>query len=461
MRGAGASLIGLPLLHAFSTGKATAQGMSPQRLVIIHHGQGTLLDQWTPASTGPDYTLSPLLEPLAAHKERMLVVSGVSNHARRAQRRGNGHNPAGRSIMSATPFTESVRPDGTLRLESEHSENGDSWGPSIDQVIASRLVQQNQRSSVHLAIGGSGAGENACWWRGAPGQTERISNEGNPVRAFDTLFSGVTFPGDEMRTPTRAERFRARSGSVLDSVARSYNALEGRVPREDRETLQRHAEQIRRLEQNLDVQVEMNEACRRPEFMTPDGYRHSDDEWREISATNMFELATIAMSCDIARVVTLQFTQYHAPRFTHIPNYSVPLPGYDNWHDMVHKQSDDAAGGGLRRGFMWYSEQVSRFIAQLASTPEGDGSLLDNTLVLWVSEFGNGGAHRTTDLPVVLFGNLGDAVLNGQHINVGDRTTNDLFLAMLQLYGGSDTSFGLARDHEGRDLVTGPLEIAV
>lgn len=458
LKALGASTLALPFLYGITDRSAHAQGMMkrPKRLVIVQHGQGTLLDQWKPMDAGANYTLSPLLQPLQSVKEQMLVISGVSNQARNSQRQGNGHVPAGRSLLSATPFKGSYYPDGTLRPGEEHPDADDSYGPSIDQVIAERIAAPMQRLSVNLSVQNSDH-ENRLYWKGPPGQTQLINNEADPTRAFSTFFGGVTFPEDNPTPPTRAERFRARSSKVLDRTISSYDSLKTQLPAEDRASLERHAEQLKTLQMNLAAQIEVEGACARPELLTPDGYNPQADVWADLSTDNQIDLLVMSLACDVSRVATLQFGNKHAPQFSFLPNYTIPIEGYSNWHDMIHKQGDMASSQALFRGFEWYSTKVAQLVAKLAATPEGDGSLLDNTLVVWLSEFGNGGGHNTSDLPVVCFGNLGGTVRTGEHLALSGRTTNELFIALLQAFGSNDTSFGLATSISGESLIANPL----
>ena len=457
LRGTGAALVGLPFLFGLQDRAARAAGeINPKRVIFVRHGQGTLLQQWLPFQEGRGYEMSPLLNPLAAHRERMLVLSGISNRARNSQLEGNGHIPAERSLFTATPFASSYSDAGGIKVKDQQVGEGNSYGPSIDQVLGERLSGEGQLRSLHLAVRSDNA---RFFWSGTPGNTQPISSETDPARVFDSIFGGITFPGDTPVEPTRQQRFRSRSSSILDRVASSYSALKRTLPAEDRVAMENHAEQIRQLEKDINIQIDIEGACMRPELSTPEGYQFREEEWAEVSVNNQIELLTMAFACDVTRVATLQLGNAHAPQFPFLDGYQMPLDGYGNWHDMIHKQSDERSAEGLFRGFEWYASKVEHLITRLMTTREGEGSLLDNTLVVWLSEFGNGGAHRTDNLPVVLLGDLGGTMRTGEHMYMGDKTTNDLWLTLLKLYGGADTSFGLEVGHNGEELVRGPLEI--
>lgn len=459
LKGLGASTLALPFLYGITDRSAHAQGMmsNPKRLVIVHHGQGTLLDEWTPDTTGAGYNLSPLLLPLAAHKDRMLTISGVSNRARRSQLAGNGHVPAGRSILTATPFAGSFFPDGTMRAQDDQPSSDNSYGPSIDQVLAERISAPGQRASVHLSVQNSDH-ENRLFWRGERGQTELVSNESDPSNAFDAIFGNVTFPDDNPQPMTRAERFRARSTKVLDRVRSSYDSMRPQLPSEDHLTLERHAAHLELLQQNLSTQIDAEGACARAALNIPEDYDARSELWAEISTDNHIELIAMTLACDVSRVTTLQFGSKHAPTFPFLNNYNMPIEGYTNWHDMVHKQEDEPSAQALFRGFEWYGAKVAQLVDRLASIPEGEGTLLDNTLVVWISEFGNGGRHNTDDIPIVCFGDLGGVVKTGEHLAFSERTTNEFFTSLLRAYGGQDTGFGLETGIGGQSYMNEPLD---
>lgn len=158
----------------------------------------------------------------------------------------------------------------------------------------------------------------------------------------------------------------------------------------------------------------------------------------------------LALSCDLTRVVTIQYTNYHGPTFDWL---GLGLTG--NWHERVHMHGGNNPDG-MARAFQWYSQEVAFLLAQLDSVSEGTGTLLDHTLVLWLSEFGDGGAHDTRNLPVLLAGGLGGRLKTGRHLAFANRSHNDLHTTILNLFGGTDTTFG----HPGAEFNKGPLPVA-
>jgi hypothetical protein len=160
----------------------------------------------------------------------------------------------------------------------------------------------------------------------------------------------------------------------------------------------------------------------------------------------------MSLACDLTRVATLQFTQYHSPNFAYLFNGDTQavLRGsrtYSDWHAMVHeaKSSNDAQGvDNLARGYTWYMQKLALLVKRLGEIEDGpDGTLLDSTLILSISEFGNGSQHGTTGLPVLLIGGLGGRVRVGQHIAATGYTTGDLFTTVQAITTGVETPFGM------------------
>lgn len=455
LRGAGGVALGLPWLEA--TARAQGAGGPAKRLVVVMHPQGIVPGQWAPASVGPLGELSPILAPLARHSERLLVLSGIDNLVRAEQRRGNAHNPAGRSLMTCTLFTGSLNEDGSVRPGSEQVDNGPAAGPSFEQRIA-ESQPTTRLSRLDLKVPNDSLGENQCFWaaRGVP-----VDAEGDPRAAFDRLFSN-SFGNREGRTPSRAELLRSHRGSVLGAVRESFGDLSRRLAPEDRVRLQAHAERVEALERRLQrQQAEPGRECGPPNLsLSPDYSARREAHLPESSAA-MIDIIAMAFACDLTRVATLQFAEYHDPRFEFLGR-RYPTEGYANWHEMVHSGlNEPAARRDLLAGFVVYMTQLAKLLDALASVPEGNGSLLDNTLVVSVSEFGNGGAHSTRSLPVVLAGNLAGQLSTGRHLRFEGRTTGDLFTTLLNLFGLPDSHFGLRRGRDGSLLTRGPLALGL
>jgi hypothetical protein len=434
LRGAGGVALGLPLLEA-TAGRAFAQA-APLRLLVFVHGQGTVLARWKPTQIGTPFDLPQLLQPLAPHQPKLNVWSGIHNNVRKVMG-GNGHNAPGRSLMTANVFSI------------PGNEGSAAAGPSMEQVLAARIQGGTTFRTIDLRVGG-GVGEYQMFFaaRDVP-----VSGESDPRAAFTRLTRDLMVPGGPPLTPSPAARLRANRPAVMDSVNESLKRLAATVGVEDRIRLQQHAARVDELEKSLAAKPSApppSMGCRKVDPMLPAGYKSSDGTQENLGSRAQIQNAVLALSCDLARVVTIQYTNYNGPTFDWLG-----LGLGANWHERVHQHGGDNPEG-MARAFAWYSQELAFLLAQLDAVGEGAGTLLDNTLVLWLSEFGDGGAHDTRNLPVVLAGGLGGRLKTGRHLAFGGRSHNDLFTTILNLFGGTDRTFG----HPVPEFNQGPLPIS-
>jgi hypothetical protein len=430
LRGAGGASLGLPFLE----GTAGAQ-TPPLRLLVFVHGQGTVLSRWKPAQVGTTFDLPMLLQPLAPHQQKLNVWSGIHNDVRKMMG-GNGHNAPGRSLMSANVFSI------------PGNEGSASAGPSMEQVLAARIQGPTPFRTIDLRVGG-GVGEYQMFFAA---KDVPVSGESDPRAAFTRLTRDLPAAGAPP-VPSPAARLRANRPALLDAVRESYRRLSATAGVEDRLRLQQHATRVEELQRSLAARPSSPQptmGCRRVDPMLPAAYKPFDGAQENLGSRAQLQNAVLALSCDLTRVVTVQYTNYHGPTFDWM---GLNLTG--NWHARVHMHGGDDPEG-MARAFQWYSQEFAYLLAQLDAVNEGTGTLLDHTLVLWLSEFGDGGAHDTRNLPVVLAGGLGGRLKTGRHLAFANRSHNDLFTTVLNLFGGSDTSFG----HPAPELNKGPLPVS-
>ncbi|MEL7371340.1 MAG: DUF1552 domain-containing protein, partial [Myxococcota bacterium] len=418
LQGAGGVTVGLPLLEATS-GRAWAQEQGPRRLIIFMTPQGFIMDAWRPTGSQANWQLSPILQPLAPFKSKLNVVQRLINDVNTLNRNANAHNPAARTLLTCQPFSGNVNANGTLRSASRHVENGFANGPSIDQVIAQRLNAGTPFRTIDLGIGGSDVNENQLLHAAAD---DPVTLLGDPRDVFNRLFLNLPSPGSGGEPPppppptSTIDRIRARRGSILDTVHNSFSRLQARLGSADRARLEAHAEKIRDLEMRFgDTPVgeppgpPPSVSCEQPTLPTfPSRYSPSNANYDDVSARAMIDEMVMAMICDLTRVGTLQFTKYHGPTF---PWLDANVPGnFTDWHAMIHDPPETASRTTRIQVMTWYAEMFAYFLQRLDAVQEGDRTLLDNSLVVWVSEFGDGSTHSTEDLPVVTAGGLGGRV---------------------------------------------------
>lgn len=452
--GAGGLTLSLPYLNVFgSRACAQAGGLpgGPRRLLLFFHHQGTVLRQWAlPGSSETSFTLGEVMTPLERHRDRLMFLYGIDNKIADLNL-SNGHNSSARSCLTAQLYSTALDASGRyIERDAQTVDNAPANGPSIDQVLAQRMQGDLPYRSVDLAVGNQD-GEGQMLFAG---RNDPVRSEPSPQRALDRFFVTDDGSAEEMR------RLRLRKQSVLDAVLSSFAALRARVGAEDRARLDAHADKVRDIERR--VLAPANVTCARPVLDLPADFDEARDDWT--SAPAQMDLLVMALSCNVAPVGSLVFANAHAPfewltyddRGVARP---VVAPGYDNWHDMVHRGKGIDGGmrdePGLVRGYQWYSEQFAYLLDRMEATPEDDGTMLDHTLVLWMSEFGDGDGHNTLKLHVVLAGNAGSSRGMGRFLDLSGgagawmpsaTSTNQLFVTVLQAFGYDDTTFGWQAD---------------
>jgi len=363
--------VGLPPLEAFldltRKANATCGGVVPRRFGLFFWGNGNRPDKWLPVGEGASWELSEQLAPLAAVKHKITVVSGM------AVKTGNvyPHTSGSVGLLSGAAALD----DG-------------SWGlPSVDQVVADAVGGETIYSSLHTsATGASGLSY--------IGPNTRNPPESSPFAFFERVFgAGFRLPGEEgVVDPSLGLR-----RSVLDAVMGDVARLQARVGAADRVRLEQHLDGIRELEQRLARLQEDPpdlESCSLPESPLPD---YPDLDGRpQVSARSraMCDLLAMALACDQTRVFGHWFSD---------PVSDILYDGAsEGHHALTHNEGGDQPEvNDITTQIM---EEFAYLVAKLDSIPEGDGSLLDNCVVLATSEVSEGRTHSVEDMPVVLAG---------------------------------------------------------
>lgn len=428
IRGSAGAVLGLPWLE-LTAGKAHAQS-SPKRLVIYFNGEGNLVNQWkpnVPSGAALPATLPPMLSVLSSYKSKLNLLHPVDNVVGDMMS-GNGHNKAGRSILSCADFTS--------------GEGSPAKGPSIDQYMKQKLGLK----SLELKVNGDSVGEYQMLFSG-PGQA--VSGEANPQRVFDRFFKSLPAKGGGGAPPpapvvTAADRLRAKNKDVLSLVKENFTTVRSTLGKEDQIRLDSHAQRLQ------DLDKEIADVSKPPTGMTgglaamcgSPGTLPTGDASKVNKAMAMN--AAMAMACNFAQIVTIQDTNYDSPTFPWLGG--VKLPG--NWHAAVHDRNPMAE---LQKGFAWYATAFKDILDAMSAVPEGNGTMLDNSLVMWITEFGDGASHSTMGIPVLLAGGLGGALKTDRFISFanGTSSTNRLFVTIMKLFGMPDNSFGIGSRNTG------------
>lgn len=422
--GAGAALA-LPLLGSLRPRRLSAAPGEPRRrLLVVYTPNGMNMRDWTPAATGPDYALTPILQPLAPIRDQVLVLSGIDNPA--AEPDGFGqHAPATAAFLTCHNVEKS-----------EEVYNG----ISMDQVAAHALGGATRFRSLQLGThGGSNAGgcdggyscaytRNISWANATTPMPKLIE----PRAVFDLMFAGF----DPEASAAEIERRRIYRKSVLDSVLADASSLESVLGVSDRQKLDQYMSGVRELEMRIDADAAA--------ALCPVGDRPPEGSDFPTKVKLMLDLMALAVQCDLSRVITFMMGNS-------ISGQSFPFVGVNGAHHPIsHHQNDPNNLAQLTVIDRWEVEQFSYLVQKLAQMDDGDGaSVLDNSLVLLGNEVSDGNRHGIDDLPIVLAGRGGGGVRPGRHIRYGGSPLANLYISMLRQLGVSIDTFG---DHG-----TGPI----
>ena len=424
LRGMGAT-IALPLLDGMLPAFAS-QPASIARLSIVFSPNGMNMDRWTPAGEGAGFPLSPTLEPLAAFRQRLLVLSGLDN-----------------SVGDARPGEGESAPHeraGGVFLTSVHPEREGRSGISMDQVAARELGRQTQLSSLELGLhandivgqcekGWSCAYMNTLSWR-TP--TTPLPVEYRPRAVFERLF------GDSDSTDPAVRRARMQKDrSLLDSVIEATARLMRSVGPGDRARLTEYLDGMREVERRIQ-RAEEQASRELPSVARPAGIPASFDEHAKL----MFDLQALALQADLTRVITFMLGPEQSNRA--YPEIGVP----DVHHGLSHHQQDSQKLAKIAQIDAYHTKTFAYYLEKLSETPDGDGSLLDHSTVLFGCSMSDGNDHLLQNLPVVLAGRSNGRLKGGRHIRYPKGTPiANLYLTLLDTVGVSLDGFG---DSTGR-----------
>jgi len=427
LRGVGVSL-GLPLLDSMipaQTPLAKTAATSKSRLSCIYVPHGATMDKWTPAADGKGFEFTEILRPLEKFRDRVSIISNLAHPAAG----GVGSDAGADHARSAAVFLSGVHPEqGSIHV-----------GTTIDQIAAQRIGQDTPLPSIELSIEevalscGSGyacAYSNTISWK-TP--TTPLPMENNPQVVFEKLF------GDGSNNADRLAR-KQQSRSLLDSVMDQVASLQRELPASDRTRLGEYLDDVREIERRIQkAENQVPADLKLPE--APVGVPESFDEHFKI----MYDLQVLAFRAEITRVATLMYA-----RDTSGAVY--PQSGIrDGFHVASHHSNNRANMDKFALINKYHVEMLAYFLDKLKSTPDGDGNLLDHSMVLYGSSMSNGNQHDHDPLPVVLAGGASGQLNGGRHMTYAPHTPmSNLLLSMLD-------KLGIQADKHGDS--TGKLEI--
>ena len=408
--GAGIS-IALPLMEAMlnTSGTALADGTSlPRRLGLFYWGNGTRLSDWTPDTTGPDWTPKSILQPLALAgvKHKVSVVSGLD-----VNMGGAGHH-VGRAVMLSGTYDES------------RGDWGEPTGRTFDQIAADQLQGPTPYRSLEIGISRRGfensQNHSAMAWIDPQSP---LPAEHSPVALWNRLFSGGVQGTDGPGALVDARR------SVLDVVKQDTVALQARLGATDRMRLEAHLDGLRDLENLLDFDLN---GCMVPEMPT----EPEDDAGMELLETRnavMAKLLAMALACDLTRVFTYKYTGMQTD------TYFWPVDVPDGLHAMTH---DDGQQGHVRDCIEFMMKELGVLLTELDTIPEGTGTLLDQCGIYCTTDLAEGQSHSTDDMPILICGSAGGKLRTNYHHRGAGESTSMAPLTVMRACGVDVASFG-------------------
>jgi len=415
LRGLGTA-IALPMLDSMTPAFAgpVAASPAPARMAFVYVPNGIIMKDWTPLSEGAAFDLPRILEPLKAFKQDILLMSGLAHKNGRAL----GDGPGDHARAAATYLT-GVHPRKTAGADIQ-------CGISVDQVAAKFVGSKTRFASLELGCedgrlvgncdsGYSCAYSNSISWRG---ESTPMPPEVNPKIVFERLFGSSE---DNVGPVARAKRDKYRR-SILDFVNEDTQSLQKTLGPTDRRKLDEYLTGIREIEKR----IESASQAVTPDMDVPEGVPVEFADHVKL----MFDLMAVAFETDSTRIATFMLGREGSNRTYR--EIGVPDPH----HGISHHRGDEALIEKLALINKYHMEQFAKFIERLQATKDGDGSLLDHTMVLYGSGISDGNKHLHHDLPVLAVGKGKGAWKTGRHVKYTSETPmTNLFVTMLDRVG--------------------------
>jgi hypothetical protein len=419
LRGVGAT-VALPLLDAMVpsfTALAQTPAAPRTRFGAVFIPNGAIMESWTPVNAGPGLELSPILKPLEPFRDSLVVISNLVRAA----------TPGGDHAVSAAGWLTGV---GAKRTEAEDI----LAGITIDQVVARQIGQDTPFPSLELATedftgyigacttGYSCAYANTISWSSP---TTPLPMEINPRVVFERLF------GEPGNAAQRAARIR-RDRSILDFVTQEAERLRQRLGARDLTRLDQYLTNVREIERR----IQRTEAHNRSRVLPTDAPIGIPESFEEHVGL-LYDLLAVAYEAELTRVFTYMVARELSART--YPQAGVP----EQHHQVSHHGNDPDKIAKVARINTYHSQLFAKFLEKLRATPDGDGSLLDHSLIVYGGGMGNPNVHAAGPLPIVAVG--GGAGRGNRHLRPGPETpVGNLWLGVAHQYGSSMERFGVS-----------------
>ena len=404
LRGSGVT-VALPFLESMLPAQ-TSSAVPKTRLGFIYFPHGVTMDKWVPATEGAGFELTPILKPLEPFRGHINIISNT--YAPMAY--GTDASAAANHSNSYAVFLTGTKPEENPRPV---------LGESVDQVAAKAIGQDTPLPSVEMTVEEGGLTSpfrNSIAWQSA---TSPLPMEHNPQVIFEKLF------GDGTNEAERNAR-RKESRSLLDSVVDQLGALKRQLPAGDRGRVSDYLEDVREIERRILKSEQKLQAAKLDVPDTPTGVPDAFEDHIKM----LFDLQVLAFRAEITRIATLMLAH-------EISNAVYPATNIrDGFHNLSHHSNVRANLDKFAELNAYHHSMLAYFLGKLKATPDGDGSLLDHSLVLYGSGMSNSNEHNHSPLPMILAGGASGSLKGGRHIKLAKLTTHsNLLLTILHKAG--------------------------
>jgi hypothetical protein len=423
------TFIALPVLDAmlpaFASAKETAAlAKAPTRISFNYIPNGAIMEHWTPKGVGPSFEFTRILKPLEPFREDVLVLSRLAHtQANELGDGGGDHARAGACFLTA------MHPRKTAGADI-------SVGISADQIAAQQLAAQTRLGSIELGCedsrtvgncdsGYSCAYTNSISWRGP---ATPMPPETNPRGVFERLFGS----GDvSLDAATRARRALYHK-SILDMVRGDTQRLVKNLGPSDRRKMDEYLSAVREIEKRI-ASAESTNRELQPTMEKPEGIPIAFSEYLKL----MYDLQVMAFRADLTRVTTLMVGREGSVRV--YPEIGIADPH----HPLTHHRNNPEMIEKIAQINCFHAKLFAYFLDRLKSTPDGDGTLLDHSMIIYASAISDGNQHLHENLPVLLAGRANGELRPGRHIIYPDKTPMaNLYLSLLDRLGVHPASIG-------------------
>jgi hypothetical protein len=417
LKGAGYA-VSLPLLDAMipaATALASTAAAAKVRMAFVYFPHGAVMNQWTPQKDGPDFDLPPIIAPLKPFQKQLTVISGMEN----------------KSAIAAP--VHAITPGTWLSCVPPRISHDPYGGITVDQIVAKHIGQDTPLPSLEVGTEERG-GEGSCDRNYGCSYGKTISfrdpttplpMEHNPRKLFQQLF-GAGDTADERIQLARESR------SILDLVSREASDLRRQLGARDRIALDDYLSTVREIERRLQ-QLEHRDLSKVELPDAPSGIPSKFDEHMRL----MFDLIALAWQANLTRVVSFMM----AAEVSNQPYNFINIP--DAFHPLSHHANNPTKLSNLAKVQAWNTGEFAKFCAKLQSIPDGEGNMLDNSILVFGSNMSDSNAHNHFPLPMAIVGGGAGRIKGNRHLRYPDKTPiANMHLTILDRIGVPMESFG-------------------